>query len=243
MNHRPQARASTIRAARAAALAALSAGLLAGCGILNDPVPLRDDNSPVTSFRAAFYPRTLGTPDRSGPGVEFGVEGYRASDVRTLAANETLVVGGQVIPGPDSVRQRATLRYGYIAYTHRLVFGPNFEIEPFGGYGRFNARFTAEPSVSALRPVVDESRRGPVGGLTTRWRFNEWLALEGRLIVLDAFGEDSNGVELALALRPVNNLSLRLGYSDREHVLLDRFGSTRVEIRARGPSATLMLEF
>lgn len=215
--------------------------LVSGCGVLRAPLPVRDDDSPALAVRAAVYPEAWARGERSRPGIEVGYEGYRARETRILGAAEVIGVNGQDITGPDSVRQEATLRLAYVAYTHRFRFGESFELEPFAGMSRVSSRFTLEPAASGLRPSLRESRNTPMGGVAARWYFTEQWGVEARVVGLALF--EARATDVALVLRPVPNLALRLGYSEREHVQEDGFGTSRVEVRARGPSAVLSLEF
>lgn len=214
---------------------------VSGCGSLN--VPVNDHESPTVAVRAVARPGAMSGGERAGPGVEFGYERYRAKDTRTLIAGEIFSLGGDGITGPDTLRQQATVGRGHVAYTHLLRFGPNFELEPFVGVARVNFRFSAEPATSPLRPALNDSRTGVIGGITPRWRLNEWLALELRITATNGSRMDSFSSDGGLLLSPLPNLSLRLGYSKREQTFYDDRSLSRVEVDARGPSAQLLLEF
>lgn len=215
--------------------------LLSGCGVFRAPLPVRDDDSPAPAIRAAVYPQAWSRSERSRPGIEVGYESYRARETRALGAGEVIGLNGQDVTGPDSVRQRATLQMAYVAYTHRFHFGPSFQLEPFVGVSRIRARFTLEPVASTLRPSISESRNTPMGGVSARWFFTEQLGVEARVAATALF--DAHSTDISLVLRPVASLAVRVGYSEREHVQNDIFGTSRVEVRARGPSASLALAF
>ena len=141
------------------------------------------------------------------------------------------------------MRQRATVEHFHVAYTHLLRYGPNFELEPFVGATRMRFRYAAEPSVSGVRPVLNTSRTGVIGGITPRWRFNEWVAIELRVTGTNGSGMEGFTTDAGLLLSPIPNLSLRLGYSKREHSVRDDLSLTLVEVDAKGPTARLQFDF
>ena len=214
---------------------------LSGCGALS--VPVTDNESPTVSVRAVVRPQPGAGSERTGAGVEFGYEQYRAKDTRTLATGEVYSLGGVDVTGPDTLRQQATVSRAHVAWAHLIRFGPYFELEPFLGVARVNFRFKAEPVTSLLRPTINTSLTGVIGGVTPRWRFNEWLALELRITATNGSGMESFSTDAGLLLSPVPNLSLRLGYSEREQTFHDDFSFRKIEVNARGPSAQLQLQF
>lgn len=214
---------------------------LAGCG--TQRVPVTDNNSSALALRAAIYTQTAARGEHSGPGIECGYEGYSAKAARTLALGELFSLGGVDLVGPDTLRQRATVGRVHVAYTHRLRYGPNFELEPFVGVARVELRYRAEPTNSALRPALNVAQTGVIGGITPRWRFNEWLALELRITGANGRRTDSFSSDAAVVLSPAPNLSLRLGFSEREQSARDEANTSWIEVRARGPSASLLFEF
>ncbi len=236
------------RARRALALAALAASQigLSGCGVWQS-LSVRDDNAPSAALRVALRPQAWARGERAGPGFEAGYERHRADNVRTLAAGESVTVDNQVITGPDALGQRTTVAVSHVVYTHPLRFGSYFELEPFGGIANVRVRYRAEPGSTPARPELNASRGTVIGGITPRWRFNEWLALEARFAFIPLADADVYGrtLEAAAVLAPAPQVALRVGYAQR------RFGAefdaptnwTQLDIRSRGPFATLQFEF
>lgn len=220
------------------------AGLTA-CGALQS-VPVTDNNSASFAVRATLRGKSGERNERSGPGVEIGYESYRARDTQTLAPGEVIVLEGASIVGPDTLHHEARLRQGYVAYNHLFRFGPNFQLEPFVGATRVHLRITTDTASGATRPMLDDWRTGVIGGVTPRWRFNDWLAIEARLSYFNASAwAHGQSYEAAVVLSPVPNVSLRLGYSERRHdveAVVPGWYS-EVNIRARGPLATLQFDF
>jgi hypothetical protein len=219
--------------------------LLSGCGVLTEQVSVRDDAAPVVAARASIRPAAWSRREGSQPGIEVGYERFRADETRTLAAGETLNLGNQILAGPQTVAQSVTGQQAHVVYSHRFRFGSSFELEPFGGAARFDLRYQAQPAAAPLGSVLKESRTLAYGGITPRWRFNPWFALEARLAAGEAGRAQARSAELAMVLSPAPSVSLRLGYAERRQEF-EFFSSgvwTQVDVRARGPSATVHLEF
>jgi len=219
--------------------------LLTGCGVLTEQVSVRDDAAPAVAVRASIRPLAWSRSEGSQPGIEVGYERFRAEETRALAAGETLNLGNQILTGPQAVAQSVTGQLAHVAYSHRFLFGSSFELEPFGGAARFDLHYQAQSAAVPLRSVLKESRTLAYGGITPRWRFNPWFALEARLAAAEAGRAQARSAELAMVLSPAPSVSLRLGYAERRQAF-EFFSSgvwTQVDVRARGPSATVHLEF
>lgn len=230
----------------ALALMMLMVAPMSGCGVWQS-LSVRDDQSPSAAVRAAIRPQGWAHSERPGPGFEIGYERHRAKDVRTLAAGESIAVDNQVVIGPDTMGQSATVQLAHVAYTHPLYFGSYFEPEPFAGVAQVKVHYRAEPASSALRPELNTARTSVIGGITPRLRLNEWMAVEARFSFVPLFDTDVYGrsIEVAAVLTPVRQLALRLGYAQR------RYGAdfnidtswTQLDVRSSGPFATLQFEF
>jgi hypothetical protein len=238
-------RGASGRPTAALALVAVLAAL-SGCGVWQS-LSVRDDEAPSVALRAAVRPQGWARSERPGPGFEIGYERHRAKDVRTLAAGESITLDTQVVTGPDTMGQNATVQLAHVAYTHPLYFGGYFELEPFGGVAQVKVRYRAEPASSALRPELNTSRTSVIGGITPRLRLNEWVAVEARFCFVPRTDADVYGrsVEVSAVLTPVRQLALRLGYAQR------RYGAdfnidtawTQLDVRSSGPFAALQFEF
>lgn len=218
---------------------------LAGCGSVQN-VPVRDTQSPAGAVRGSFHGGGRDADRPSGPGVEAGYEYYTAKDTQTLAAGQSVVLDGGSFFGPATLQHRARLQYGYVAYNHRFRFGEHFELEPFIGAARVRMRLQTASAAGSAVTMIDDRRTGAIGGVTPRWRFNPWLGVEARLSYLQASSRASGETyELALLLSPVPQVAVRLGISDRRHDIESAIpgGTSEVNIRARGPMATLQLDF
>jgi hypothetical protein len=229
----------TMRAALPALLC-----LLTGCGTLQS-VPIKDNESPAFAVRGTWHAKQGEASRSSGPGIEAGYEGYRARDTQQLAAGQSILLEGGAIVGPDTLRHEARLRMGYVAYHHRFRFG-SFELEPFGGVTRVHLKVRTDTASGSSIPSFDEVHTGGIGGVTPRWRFTDGLAAEFRFSYFSA-GAWAHGesYEAALVLSPAPQVSLRVGYSERKHDV-EAFVPgwySEVNIRARGPMATLQFDF
>lgn len=223
---------------------ALLAGL-SGCGAVQS-LPIKDNNSASYAVRASWHGRSGELNERSGPGVEVGYEGFRARDTQTLAAGQSLILEGGTVFGPETLRHDARLQLGYVAYKHLLRFGSSFQLEPFAGATRVRLKITSQTSGGNSLQVLNDQRTGLIGGVTPRWRFNDWLAIEARMTYFNASAwAHGQSYEAAVVLSPSPNVSLRLGYSERKHDIDPVVSGleSEVNIRARGPLATLQFDF
>lgn len=235
---------------RVHALAAINAIVMAmctaGCGTWQN-IDIHDNKSPSVAVRATVHPEGWTRGDRPGAGLEAGYERYRAHDVHALPSGELVTIDKQTVVGPDTIGQEAVSQQIHLAYTHRLYFGSNFELEPFGGVAWFETKVNLTPAASPLRPGIALRQWGAIGGITPRWRFDPSLAIELRIT---GMGRDFrySGViyDAGLVWAPVQNLALRLGYAKRSYGgFIDDNGSGDVQlnVRARGPSVSLLFDF
>lgn len=220
--------------------------VLPGCGVWQS-LSVRDDDAASAAVRVAVRPAAWARSERPGPGFELGYERHRAKDKRTLAAGESITVNNQVINGPDTLGQNATVQVAHLAYTHPFYFGSHFELEPFGGVANVKVRYRAEPAGSALRPELATSRSSVIGGITPRVRLNEWVAFEARFSFIPLSDADVYGrsTELAAVLTPIPQLALRLGYAQRRYGtdFKNNTSWTEFDVRSSGPFAVLQFEF
>jgi hypothetical protein len=225
--------------------AAMTLAALAACGSVQS-VPVRDQNSPAFAVRGTFHGKSGEASRPAGPGIEVGYERYSAKDTQVLGVGQSVVLEGASFTGPDTLQHKARMQYGYVAYNHRLRFGESFELEPFVGAARVHFKLHTHRSSGTGATGVDDRRTGVLGGVTPRWRFNDWLALEARFSYLyTSAWATGESYEAALVLSPVPQVSLRLGYSERKHDIESAVpgATSEVNVRARGPMATLQFDF
>ena len=237
--------APRLRACAALPAALLAAGL-GGCGSWQN-IDLRDSNSPSVAVRATVHPEGWSRGDRPTAGLEVGYERYRANDVRTLGAGESLTIRGQTVTGPDTVGQQAVAQQVHLAYTHRLYFGPDFELEPFVGVAHFETQVSLSPTSSPLRPGIALRQWGAIGGITPRLRFNPALAVELRVTGMGRdFAYSGIIYDAAAVWTPAPNVALRLGYAKRTYGgFIDNSGAgdVKLDVHARGPSFSLVFDY
>lgn len=231
---------SVARRALCGSVAALGA-LLAGCSAYQG-VQVRDDDSPALALRATVRPQAW-HGQRSEGGIEFGYERYRGTSTQAIAAGTFVDVGGQSISGPDSLRNQATVQQLHVAYSHRFHFGPNFQLEPMGGLADVNLALKVKPTTAAVQPSDESRRTALIWGVTPRWRFNDKVAIEARILGLAGALVDGNSVDASLLLSPTPNVTLRVGYSDRSRYAYLPNSLSRLDIHVRGPSASLAFDF
>ncbi|MBC7955157.1 MAG: hypothetical protein H7Y33_04705 [Cytophagales bacterium] len=214
---------------------------LAGCEGL-EGARIRDQNSPTVSVRATFRPEVL-SRGRSEGGIEVGYERYRANDTQQLGAGQHVDVGTQHISGPDSLHNQVTVQQGHLAYAQRISFGSHFRLEPRLGVSRMGTDLTVEPTVSTQRAQSQRWGTRFFYGITPSWRFNDVLALEARVTGSNGGAMRTYAFDAGLLVSPVPGASLRLGYSERRHTGYVPDSLSELDIRVRGPSASLVFDF
>jgi hypothetical protein len=204
------------------------------------------DAALFVSLRPALWARSGAGPSR---GFEAGCQQYRSEGPQVLAAGQSLVVGGQTIAGPDTLLQKAKVVAWHFAYTDRLYFGPSFEFDFSGGGVKLDVDYELRPQsgVVGTQPFA-RSNTLPYGSVTPRWRFGPAVAMELRLAASAALDDVAhNRHEVALVLQPLLPLALRLGYAWQRTTIRAwndaLFDNVDLRIRARGPAASLRLEF
>ena len=236
-------------ARRRAAAGVVVAALSAGCSIEPQRLSLRDTNTPdaavYVSVRPAIWSRA-GGPAR---GFEAGYQQYRAEGTQMLATGESLQVGRQTLAGPDTLLQKAKVAAWHFGFTDRFYFGPAFELDVSAGGMKLDVDYELRPQSGVLgtQPFA-RSNTTPYGSITPRYRFGPALALEARIAAagnVDRAGHDRQ--DAALVLSPMPQVALRLGYAWQRTAIGSwndpLFDNVELRIRARGPAASLRLEF
>ncbi|MBL8342595.1 MAG: hypothetical protein JNL30_14085 [Rubrivivax sp.] len=243
-------RLRTAPAGMSASIALAGAALLAGCASEPQRLLLRDPGTHDAAFQAALRPLAWARAGR-GPsrGFEAGYQQYQAEGPQALAAGQSVTVGAQSIPGPDTLLQKAKVVAWHFGYTDRLYAGPSFEFDFSGGGMKLDVDYELRPQSGALgtQPFA-RSNTLPYGSITPRWRFGPMLAVEARLAVAGFTDRaEHHRHEAALVLSPLPPVALRLGYAWQRTSIASwsdpLFDNVDLRIRARGPAASLRLEF
>lgn len=223
-----------------------AAALLTGCGNIQN-VPLKDNDAPGVAVRATFRGLRGEPPQRLGAGIEVGYEGYQAKGTQSLAAGESIVLRDATFSGPQDLRHEARLQQFYVAYNHRFAFGPHLELEPYVGVTQVWARVLTTPPSGARVTAVERRGAGVTAGLTPRWRFNDSVAVELRYNFFDRrLSTGGSAYEAMLVLSPTDHVALRIGWTERNHTFSERFVIdflSEIEVRTRGPMASLQFDF
>jgi hypothetical protein len=230
------------------ALAAALLGPLAGCGV-PQRLTLRDAGASDTTVFATLRPAAWGRAGGPARGFEAGYERYRAAGPFTLGSGETLTLSSQAITGPEVFDQKALVVAAHFGFVDRFYFGPAFELDVGVGGMRLDVDYELRPrsGVTGAQPFA-RSQTLPYGTITPRQRLGSLLALEARLAVAGNWDRASHErLDTAIVLSPLPQLSLRLGYSWRRTDIGSWsdpvFDNVDLRIRARGPSASLRLDF
>lgn len=227
--------------------AVVAATLLVGCGNIQN-VPVKDAHAPGGAVRATFRGSPVEGARRLGAGIEFGYEGYEAKGTQSLAAGDSIVLADATFTGPQDLRHEARLQQVYVAYNHRFAFGPHLEFEPYVGVTHVWAKLLTTLASGTRITSIDERRVGVTAGFTPRWRFNDRVAMEARYNFFDT-RLSSGGIsyEAVVVLNPSEHVALRLGWTGRNHSLTEHFPvsgiTSEVEVRSRGPMASLQFDF
>jgi hypothetical protein len=222
--------------------------VLAGCSIPQRLV-VRDSNSPEANALVTLRPALWARREGPARGFELGYQEFRAEGDHLLASGQTLSAGPQVINGPDVLAQRAKVMALHFGFADRFYFGRSFELDVSAGGMKFDVEYELRPQ-SGVTGTLPFARTFtlPYGSITPRWRFNSVLALEGRFGAAGLTDRAQHErFDAALALSPVPQLSLRLGYAWRRTQVGSWsdpiFDTIDLRIRARGPMAGLKLDF
>lgn len=249
MKRHPIARAGL--GGRAVTALALSSTLclplwLGGCG--TEPLRIHDNEAPAASLEAVYRFR----PDSAG-GLRLRYDGWRAASRQHLDDGETLLMGTQPLwTGPLDLRQRASLRQGFLGYQHHLFADRPVRLQWHAGVAWSRLRWTSLTATDTpQRFAWDFESFGPSGGLRASWQALPWLALEaGASGALSRWSGglrasiDTSQVDLGLALTLAEPVHLRLGWSRRSlSAITQGDPSTRFEAGTRGPYLGLAFEF
>lgn len=222
---------------------------LAGCGVVPQRLTLRDtqanDAALHVSLRPTAWSRADGRPAR---GFEAGYQQFRAAGPADLASGETVSIRNQTITGPDTLQQKAKLAAWHFGYTDRLYLGPAFELDVSVGGLRLDVNYELRPQSGSVGPqTLSHDSTLAYGSVTPRVRFGPLLALEARIATAGNVDADHDRHDAALVLTPVPQVALRLGYAwQRTNVTLwsdPLFTNIDLRVRARGPMASLRIEF
>ncbi len=242
-------------------LIALLAGA-AGCTTEPPPVPISVDDNEATArmVRVAWRPDRA-EAGRKGGGVDIEYARHRGAREQALQPGERMVLDASVARGPQTMRHEAETDYAHLAYSH-VVQGslPFRKVSPLGaievdllaGVARYRYAVSSQgdaPGTPLLARGVYAT--GFVVGVGPRLILTERTALEARVTktVSDPIGalfsaaEDRSGLDVALLLRPVRQVSLRAGYTRVRIETPEQYGQSDVSMDLRGPYLGLALQF
>jgi len=217
--------------------------LLSGCA-QNQPLSVHDDNSTAASVRATVRPDSWSRRGgRSEGGIEFGYERFNGAHTQALSTGSSVSIGGQTVNGPDTLQNSATVKMAHIAYTHRFSFGSHFQIEPLIGAARVRLNLNVKPASTGASLHDDFGETFFLFGAMPRWRFNNWLAMEARFTMARVGATRYNNSSLGLLWNPVPSAALSVGYSERNYWQSGYAWTSDYDIKAKGPSASLVFSF
>lgn len=241
--------ARALRSRSAWHLARFASGLcvaatVGACASLDKAAPLevRDDGQTAASVRAVWRL----DPNR-GHGIEMDYAQQRGRDTSALGAGERLQLGSAVINGPESLRNEATVRSFHVAYNYLIPSSGALEAEVFGGVGQMELKLRAQGSAPGAQINRTLGGVAIVGGIGPRLKLSPQFALEGRLSLLagtsTAKDYDKTSFDMALAYRPIRQMTLRAGYVWIKASVEHEFADSDIAARLRGPYLGLTLNF
>jgi hypothetical protein len=205
---------------------------------------VHDDHSSTISARATLRPDAWSSSNkRIQGGIEVGYEQFKGKDSQQLPAGTSASIGSGFINGPDTLNNTATVHASHIAATLRVSFGPHLQIEPLLGVTNISTNFQVTPVSSGATFSEQTNRTYFLFGAMPRWRFNHWIALEGRFTRARGASDTSDNLSVGALLNPTPNVGLRLGYSQRNYNNRGYNLTSDLDIRAKGPSASLVFDF
>ena len=222
--------------------------MLAGCGV-PQRLTLRDANANDAAVLVTVRPAAWSRPGGPARGFEAGYQQYRAEGDQVLAAGQSLSLSSTTLNGPETLHQKAKVVASHFGFVDRFYFGPAFELDVGVGGMKLDVDYELRPESGLIgtQPFA-RSHTLPYGTITPRWRFGPLLAIEARLAAAGITDRASHErLDAGLVLSPVPQVSLKLGYSWRRTGIASwsdpLFNNVDVQIRARGPAATLRLDF
>jgi hypothetical protein len=224
------------------ALALLTTALLTGCGSYTD-LRADDGSTPVGSLRAVH--RFGGGP--GGGGLELDLQGVRGKATQQLASFDQANLGNQTIRGPVQLQHTAEAQHAQLAYNHRLFVNAPVEFEWFAGVALHRIQWrTSSSNPADPRLAFTNTWYGPAGGVAARFKLGPIVALEMRYsgaAEFDSLDGSRASAEVALAISPVQQVQLRLGFADSRSSYQPDGSASDLRLRARGPFAGLALAF
>jgi hypothetical protein len=226
------------------ALCLCTAGIVGGCTISNKSAPLevRDDGRTAVSARSVWR-----IHPRRGHGVEIDYAQHRGSSTSFLGAGNNVMLDSAVINGPETLRNEATVRSYHVAYNYLIAPSAPIEAEAYVGLSRMDLKLRVQGNAPVAQISSNLGGSGVVIGIGPRWKLHEQMALEGRLTHMSGWSGDAHSqkdsIDVALAYRPVKQLTLRAGYSWLKAVVEHDTADSDVSARLRGPFLGMTLNF
>ena len=218
---------------KATLLTAILSMALAGCGI-SAPLTIKDTSAPSASARAVV---------RVGEDKRGGIEGEytRLRAEGTQTTDYITTVFGTDVPGNAVLSHTARVDRIFLGY-NRLLFGDRpFEMEWYAGAAGERITWTTVTAAAASPLGARQSAVGLSGGVLGRWKLGEPWAIEAR--VRGVTGRiNGSRTELAVAVRPVRAVRVRLGYAQDTVYTRVKDAATRLELTSRGPFVALGVE-
>jgi len=226
------------------ALCLCTAGIVGGCQGTTKAVPIdiSDDEASALDARSIWR---FGS--RQDHGVEVDFAQQRGSSSSSLGAGSRVMVGSQVINGPQTLHNEATVRSFHVAYNYLIAPSSPVEAEAFAGVGRMELKLLAQGSAPGAQ--ISSTLGGGIGviGIGPRWKLREQLALEGRLTWMGRVSSgpeyEKQSIDLALAYRPVKQMTLRAGYFWLKATVEHDSNDSDVSVWLRGPFLGVTLNF
>jgi len=233
-----------------AAAVLIAACALAACShVPAPPGPVRlpvdvNDSTTMGSARLSWHDAPETT--RAGsftPGLEIDYGRGIGRANQRLATNEFIQVDNKTLSGPQEVRHHADVRYGHFAFNGIWRFpgrASKLELEWVAGLGQAQLGLRSESRTLAVEPLAAKYSLGGVAlGAGPRWNFTDKLAFEARFQALASSPSSDDRFwhrEIGVRYRPVNNVAIRMGYSDMDYrpAKLSE-GDSPVHVRVYGP--------
>jgi len=156
-----------------------------------------------------------------------------AEDQQTLLANHYVAYGSETQPpyrslrltGPLTLQTTAQIDHAHIGYNYLMLIGNHFQLEPALGVSYDNVRLESVGLTSpANRIAVTVHQYGLSIGITPRWSFNRYIAVEARIRAGIAINKDWNSSDTivlnpAIVLSPTPHIAISLGAVRRDQEL------------------------
>ncbi|HVY23492.1 MAG TPA: hypothetical protein VG962_09090 [Steroidobacteraceae bacterium] len=201
---------------------------------------------------------------RGQGGVELSYEHQAGNAIQQLYDGQYIQYGSDGnFHGVQQVSHQASVDHIHIAYERLFSFGGNFQLEPSLGIATDKVNVRTAGASTLLAPLLinvvslRQDLYGVALGVTLRWNFNKFLAVEVPVDYRIEFGSVGNVLNLfsdhyvgttlivspSLAFCPGKNISLVAGYAYRQQNIETHRDQSNIDLGFGGANVSIRVRF